>query len=545
MTTQSHADKMKTGKSWHVWALLAVIAAAFLIRSYNFHDWLYFEADQVRNANNAHAVYENGLSELPLLGPKAGGTDLHLGPASYYFEIALGFIFGHNHPAVFAFGNFIFLLLAIPLFFIFLKNFFSAKVSLLTTAVFASSYLLTQSARFSWNPNSLPFWVILFMLGLVKSTDSSSPKRGWWLAATFFSYGVLSQLHFVALMGFGAMAFFFWFFQRPAKINWKYWAGSVGALAAMCLPLVVYDAKNHGQNIRSLVSAFSAKADSHTVLEVVGKFFQMTGKYTTFMLTSLNDKEFGFSILAGCILFVLLGSSLAYLLRKKQQSEQLNKLKHLVGIWTGIFLLIYLKLAYSMDQPRFWLPVLPLLFIALASSFQLLSRLKWGGFVNVALALLLIVLNLSAVFSWYGNLASQNREDLFFRKATATTLKQSDFVIYQNIQKAVAFMALEAEKEEKQPCFTAPATYLASYKYVFDQEHPKANGKRLNNEIRSDQTKKCSIFIIEHRSKEPEDIIDKFEEKGVWLKLGEKQIFGVAEIWPVVEAVDAKMELRN
>lgn len=530
--------KLRISKTnWHLWVLGAIIIFSFLLRIYNFSDWLYFEADQVRNANNAHDFYEWGFTELPLLGPKAGGTNLHLGPLSYYFEITSGLIFGYLHPARFAIGNFIFLLVAIPLFFFFLKSFFSLKVSLLTTSVFASSYFLAQYARFSWNPNSIPFWTILFVFGLIKLSDQDCSKRNWWLVVTFLAYAVLSQLHFVALIGFGAVGFFYWVIQRPKIINWKFWLGGMSILIVSYVPLIVYDLVNSGQNIRSFLSAFNTKTDAHSFVDTIGKFGEVTGKYVAFVITSLNDKEFEHATLIGYLIILLCGSGTFFLL-KKRKDKQNGRLRNLLFIWTGVFSVLYFKLAYSINEPRFWLPILPLLFVLLAGFFAWLEQKKHGNIVNYFIVGVLIFLNITATFSWYWHLSNQKKDSWLFRDHTSTTLKQDDFITYQNIQKAVSFMTREAREEGKRPCFTSPSTYLASYKYVFNQEYVDASGKRLNNSINESQMTECLIFIIEHKSKNSQEIIKKFEKKGVELQLGKKQKFGLVEVWTVKDVVD-------
>ena len=79
---------MASGRSRQlVWFGLAlIIALGFFLRSYHFTDWLHFELDQARDARVVDAALEGGPGELPLLGPKAGGTFLRLGPAFYYLQ---------------------------------------------------------------------------------------------------------------------------------------------------------------------------------------------------------------------------------------------------------------------------------------------------------------------------------------------------------------------------------------------------------------------------------------------------------------------------
>src|SRR5512146_3127228 len=85
-----------------------VIIAAIFLRTYHFHDWLYFKMDQARDAMLVNEAYQNGPGNLPLLGPKAGGTKANVGPAFYYFQYLSTVIFHSNQPDVMAYSDLLF-----------------------------------------------------------------------------------------------------------------------------------------------------------------------------------------------------------------------------------------------------------------------------------------------------------------------------------------------------------------------------------------------------------------------------------------------------
>ncbi len=137
-----------------------VLIAGIFLRTWHHHDWLRFNADQGRDAQIVSSVID-GSAPLPLLGPKAGGTQFRLGPAFYYFEIAAAKIFG-NIPDKMAYPDLFTGILCIPLFFFFLRKYFEKYTALSLTAIFAVSAYAIRYSRFGWNPNSAPFWTILF-----------------------------------------------------------------------------------------------------------------------------------------------------------------------------------------------------------------------------------------------------------------------------------------------------------------------------------------------------------------------------------------------
>ena len=142
------------GKNWSFIILLGIFIVGIFLRTYEFHDFLRFNADQSRDAGIVSSYIE-GEAPLPLLGPKAGGTDFRVGPAFYYFQIASAKLFGDAPDAV-AYPDLLFSILAIPLLFFFLRKYFDVRTALFLTALFAVSMYAVKYARFAWNPNSRP-----------------------------------------------------------------------------------------------------------------------------------------------------------------------------------------------------------------------------------------------------------------------------------------------------------------------------------------------------------------------------------------------------
>ncbi|MDD3607767.1 MAG: glycosyltransferase family 39 protein, partial [Candidatus Moranbacteria bacterium] len=236
-------------KNWIIITLAIIIAGAIFIRTYNFSEWLYFKSDQVRDAKLAYEAFQNGPGELPLLGPRAAGTYLRLGPIFYYFQYFSAKLFNSVEPAVFAYPDLFFSILTIPLLFIFAGKFFSRKTSLMITALYAFSFIIVQYSRFGWNPNSLPFWGLLFILSIYNaSIHKDNKKAGWFLVLAGLAYAVVSQLHFIALVGFPIIAFLFGIFYFPRKINWKYWLGALAVIAFFYIPVILSDVKTGGDN---------------------------------------------------------------------------------------------------------------------------------------------------------------------------------------------------------------------------------------------------------------------------------------------------------
>src|SRR3989338_6583925 len=107
-----------SSKQLAVFGLIAIIGFGFFLRTYHFSDWLHFELDQARDVRVIDTALDGSATDLPLLGPKAGGTFLRLAPGFYYLEYVSALVFGRV-PAGMAGVVGVFSLFPVPPFFFF------------------------------------------------------------------------------------------------------------------------------------------------------------------------------------------------------------------------------------------------------------------------------------------------------------------------------------------------------------------------------------------------------------------------------------------
>ncbi len=546
----------------------AILVLAFAIRVYHLHDWLYFQADQVRNTNHAHKILEHGWEGVPLLGPKAGGTDFHLGPISYYLEAVPALIFGLNHPAVIVYSNLFFVLASILLVYYFLRQGFSKNTSLQITTLYAFSYVVIQYSRFSWNPNSLLFWGLLFILTTYKIFEEDTKGKGWCLLTLILSYGVVSQLHTTALLGYPGIFGMYFLYQmlkgedglviknfsvfkeRVAKflksIGWKYWLGAMSVLFVMYTPIIIYDIQNNGHNTQEFIKALLGKtASDKTVIEKLYREMNLMGKYYSLNVFSLNYKEVFWSSNKKMGVINLLGLSLVlgtmwiigyFKIRKKDGKKiirlvEKNNFLVLNFIWWLVFSILFFPLAYKLDQMRFWFSAFLIPYICLAIIFEWLKFKKNGKALVVVMVLFILLLNLSAVTNWYIGLAKQDGQNRFYRRPMTSTLQQSDWVTYEKMNEVVKYMS--EQSGEKVSCFRAPSKNRASYRYIFEHNYPESEGRVLRGKIVVSDLEKCEVYLIKHSKKITADIIANYKKDGKIIELGSPQKFGVITVWKV------------
>lgn len=147
---------------------IILITLSVLMRCFEFGDWMLLKGDQIRDLKVTDRAMENGVGELPLLGPRAGGTMLRLGPAFYYFQYASALLAGKNSPTSAAFPNLVFSIGSIFVLYLLLRKYFSQNWTLALAAFYSMAFLAIEYSRFTWNPNSIPFFVLLFLYSLLQ-----------------------------------------------------------------------------------------------------------------------------------------------------------------------------------------------------------------------------------------------------------------------------------------------------------------------------------------------------------------------------------------
>ena len=199
--------------------MLAIILVGTFLRTYQHKNWLYFDDDQ---ANDATIVdnFIHGRIKLPELGPNMGNTQFCLGPMFYYFQIASAEFFG-DYPDKLAYPDLFFSILTIPLLFYFLKKYFSANLSLTLTGLYTISYFAIKFSRFAWNTNSMPFFILLFLLAMLEFLKNREKTSWWWALALGLATGVGVQLHAMLLVIFPIMGILVIIFT--AKAGWQIW----------------------------------------------------------------------------------------------------------------------------------------------------------------------------------------------------------------------------------------------------------------------------------------------------------------------------------
>lgn len=435
-------------EKYKYWIFGAVIFFAVFLRVWDFSGGMLLKGDQIRDAVMASRSFEDGAGELSLLGPRAGGTKLRLGPLFYYFQSTSAVIFDSLDPGVLALPNLVFSLLSIPMFFLLLRLYFSKNATLVLTTLFAFNFLGFEYSRFSWNPNSIPFFVMLFLYAWLCIFSATKKKRWQWFLLLGFAFAVASQLHFTSMVALGIFSLVFLIFNCNdfwKKIGWLNLTVFLATILFFYIPVIVSDILNKGDNLSLFFKSIGNKTSEHNFFQNVGREFYYFGEYYFRIAFGYIGSLKFLHYLGGLLL--LGGTCLNGLLFRRETEKQKRNFLFTMLIWTVTFFLLYFPLAYEIDKPRFFLPLIFLPYLQLGLLWQWKNRQKVLKNVSVIfLAVAMLLGNLVASLLWLSEFSRAQNGALDAKNTVILKVKKDNaWWTWGMIQKTATIMSAECK----------------------------------------------------------------------------------------------------
>lgn len=490
------------GLDWKMVIFLSVVLFAIFLRVWHFHDWLFFKMDQARDAFHALHILEGGIGWIPLLGPKAGGTNLNLGPAYYYFQYVAVGIFQSANPSVMAYPDLFFSILSIPLFYLVLKRYFSRDWSMIISSAYALCFLAIEYSRFSWNPNPLPFFNLLFIFALLKVFDGNCRFPLRWTAVAAVAFSVSTQLHFLSFLTLPLITLIFLVVQGKESLkflDWKKIAIFIAIVLVFYAPFFASDYLTHGKNTKEFFKAIHSKASDHSLMENISKDAFYFGENWAIILTGYiqSGKDNHASILTWLI-FILPALVLNFYLYRREKDEKRKRFLLVTFLWFVIYFLSYIPIAYS-TRPRFFLPMLflPFIFAGYVSRYflEFLPKEKNLGKIAAFLVFAIIIAgNLYGTELWFREIKEAQKKGVYPDRTII--LKARDGVVLWHLEKVADYIAGNCPANEVY--FNSISEYNRPMKYLLTLRGKQAFAF---SDIKAGDPNLCTFSVKRSRAK--------------------------------------------
>jgi hypothetical protein len=493
-------------------SFLAIIIGAIFVRTYHYNEWLFFKWDQARDAILLSSAIKDGPENLPLLGPRAtkiGDDYLRLGPAYYYIQYLTGVVFDSTDPAIFAYSDLFFSIASILLLYLFLRVYFTQGISLLATTMYSFSFLVIQYSRFSWNPNSVPFFTLLTFYGLLRFSIARTFKsRLGWLSLWALGFAIASQYHFFAffvLTGVSGLFLGYYFVitvfkdkifrSRSQSLSptshdsvvaafGKPWLHSLSYVGVVLIifgflytPVIISDIKTQGSNTKLFFQMFGDSGrEDKSFSEKLRRNFREQGDNYSLITTGFKHRS-GMKndpLTVGFGLFIILSGLLLIkreLSFKKETPPQRNFLILLL-IWISVFFIITIPASYQL-RPRYFVPVFPVPFIIIALWFTVLGNriVKHYNLLIILITILVLGANFYGLNQWFYEQSQSQKEN--FKTYRTLILRHRDGVTLNQLEHVTDYLLGENTNFRRPLLYTSTTEYYLPFQYLLPHRNLK------------------------------------------------------------------------
>jgi 4-amino-4-deoxy-L-arabinose transferase-like glycosyltransferase len=443
-------------KNKYFWIMLAITLVGFFLRVYKHKELLFFEVDQARDWRIVEIARQYGIGELPLLGPGMNASSFRIGPIYHYIQYLSALIFG-NTPWALAYPDLFFSILTIPLFYFFLREYFSRIVSAGATLLFSSSLFAIEHGRFAMNSNSLPFFILIIFYALLKLSRENQPKRKWlWVISIAISFGIVVQLHALSLVALPIIIPLYLFITKT-KISWKQWAAGILIVVFLISPMVFNESMTGFGSVKSLFSGAGQRKNTAHEMSLAKRLIKNTQEFirnytiilfskeivislnnglksegaSSFIRKNLHGKTNQANSFLSLIFFILFAIPFWWLVRnyflKNKERGSGRDFILLIIIWQIFFFLLFAEILY-VQHTRYYLPLIFVPFIFLGLYLEKLCEIKkHGRLIVLALIVLFFVFNLLRVKNWFQMV--ENYSATSWKKNTAREFIQDPYYL--------------------------------------------------------------------------------------------------------------------
>ena len=428
------------------WLIILVLVIAAILRLYRISDYMEFLGDQGRDV----VIVRNFLKfgDLFFIGPQTSIGNMYLGPFYYYF-IAPALLLANFSPVGPAILVALLSVLTTYLIYLITEKHFNKQSAIIASILFAISPVVIKYSNFSWNPNVMPLFALLFIYFI-------DQKK--YIYATLAFIMCLNS-HYLALALLLPAAYIIALDYKNFKL--KSFLIPLIIFILSLTPQLLFDIKHNGQNTRALYTFFTQRETTVNIkpYKAIPVLPSLFNQVTTRLLAGKNEQP-GIAV---SITFVAL---IIFALIKNNFTPSQKHFFYINLVWFAsglIGLALYKQHIYD----HYFAFIYPVIFILLAITLSNINKYLSCTFFGV-----LIVLSI-----W------QNQFQWAPPKQLATTQKIDKSIIVESNGQPFNFSLL------------AKMNYDPGYRYFFSELN--APVELLQNKITDQLFVVCEPFQIE------------------------------------------------
>jgi len=300
------------------WLIISILILSAFFRLFQIQDYMEFLGDQGRDVVIARDFLKNG--NLFFIGPQTSIGNMYLGPYYYYLFVVPGLILFNFSPIGPAIIIALLGVLTVYLVYFVSKTWFSTSTAYICSFLYAISPVVIKYSNFSWNPNIMPLFALIFIYFLI--------NKKIYLATLAFIFALNSHYLALLLLPIGLII---WLFNRT---SFKSLLISLVIFIISLTPQILFDLKHHGQNFNAITTFFSQRETTVNLkaYKAIPELYPLFTQINTRLLSGKN-------IIFGQIISIIFIVSLIYVLYIQFKSKKINKYFIYLILWNLIGLI--------------------------------------------------------------------------------------------------------------------------------------------------------------------------------------------------------------
>lgn len=274
---------------------LSIFLLALFLRIYQLPAFIAYHQDQVRDLLFIKNNVDHGM--FILLGPKASVGSFFL-PPFWYYLMTISYAFSTSPVAPAAL---VALLSSVTAVLIYLlgKHYLNEKIAIASALIYTVSHISIEHSRFAWNPNPIPFFIILTFFCLYTYIFK---HKEWGFYGGIISANLALQLHY---QGSIIAIFFLLSLCIYRKMTWQKFIIYFLLNLILIAPFIYYEF-THGFSNTAGIIAFVSKGQSLKLFGIPFYLKFILNEFSLFLSSTLliANKWIGY------ILLILFGLSL-------------------------------------------------------------------------------------------------------------------------------------------------------------------------------------------------------------------------------------------